>query len=723
MRLTGLASGMDTESMIQELMKAERVKVDKVFQEKQVVEWKQDAYNNLNKDLANFILKSKEDLGLMSKNSIGATYNSSYKNATWVKKVASSDESKLTATATTDSMNGVHTIKMKSLAKGVSAVSSIGVTKSGGSKDFISNQINGLDKDQIMQFTVGGSKGNVTFIVGNDAEGKGNESKDTDAANNIVRINKKLSAVSMQDIVSKINNTTVNEIKDGKVISSAPLGIQAGYDSGLDKFFIKTKSEGADASLSISGDDSNGSTFIEALQLNLGSANQSLKLKDGSSYEGIGISAESKTDTGYGVVKIGTKLGIEDTGAFKININGTEIDISGVETMAQIATKIDGIGGLNASFASDKLVISVEGINKEIKISSSGTDAEKLMSEKFLNSLNLNVSTANTDGTTQDGKYIGTNAVVESYTVDGVKFIESNENVEYSSNNFTINGVNFNAKSTEVSTVTINSNSEEILNKVKEFVEGYNKIVDKMNLLVGEKKYNSFKPLTTEQKEVMSEKDIELWESKAKSGLLKGDDILSRSIQSMRSGLYGKVEGVTGSYDHITNIGISTEKYVSGSMGGKLIIDELELRKQIENDASGVMDLLFKQPTEELSSDDSDLSQSQISEKRAQSGIITRIYDNLTAGMKDIVDKSGLGNEADILRKVRAKITADFVIGGSKSRIDKQITQFNERMDSLTEYLSNKESSYYARFSAMEQAMQKSTAQSGWLSQQFGGGQ
>ena len=720
MRLSGLASGMDTESMIKELMKAERVKVDKVFQEKQVVEWRQDAYNNLNKDLANFILKSKEDLGLMSKNSIGTTYNSSYKNATWVKKTTSSDDSKLTATANSDSMNGVHTIKMAQLAKGASVVSSSGVTKTGGSKDFISNQIDGLNKDQIMQFTVGGSKGNVTFIIGDGGAAKGNESKDTDAANNIVRINKNLSEVSLKDIVSKINNATVNEVKDGKVISSAPLGIQAGYDSGLDKFFIKTKSEGAEATLSISGDGPNGSTFINALKLNIGSPNQSLKLKDGSSYVGVGIKAESKIDTGYSTGIISAKTGMQDVTAFKININGTEIDITGLETMAQIATEIDKISGLNASFVSDKLVISVEGANKEIKISSSGTDAEKLMSEKFLNSLNLNVSTYDKGGTTQNGKHIGTNAVIESYQVDGMEFIGSDK--EYESNNFTINGVNFSAKTTGESSVTISSNTDEILNKIKEFVEGYNIIVDKMNSLVGQKRYSSFQPLTDKQKEAMSDKEVELWEAKAKSGLLKGDDIISRSIQKVRSGLYSTVQGATGSYNHLTNVGISTEKYVSGSMGGKLVIDELELRKQIENDASGVMDLLFKQPEGDLSADDSNLSSSKLSEKRAQSGIITRIYDNLAAGMKDIVDKSGLGNEADILRKVRAKITSDFVIKGSASRIDKQINQFNVKMESLNQYLSNKENFYYRKFSAMEQAMQRASAQSGWLSQQSGGG-
>ena len=42
MRITGLASGIDTEEMIQNLMKAERIKYDKVGQEKQILSWRQE---------------------------------------------------------------------------------------------------------------------------------------------------------------------------------------------------------------------------------------------------------------------------------------------------------------------------------------------------------------------------------------------------------------------------------------------------------------------------------------------------------------------------------------------------------------------------------------------------------------------------------------------------------------------------------------------------------
>ena len=55
LRITGLASGIDTETMVSNLMKAERVRLDRVEADKQTLVWKQELYNDMNKDFASFI--------------------------------------------------------------------------------------------------------------------------------------------------------------------------------------------------------------------------------------------------------------------------------------------------------------------------------------------------------------------------------------------------------------------------------------------------------------------------------------------------------------------------------------------------------------------------------------------------------------------------------------------------------------------------------------------
>ncbi|WP_396128376.1 flagellar cap protein FliD N-terminal domain-containing protein [Exiguobacterium mexicanum] len=50
-RFGGLASGIDTDTIIKQLMQAERMPVDKLEQQKQTTEWKRDAYREINRSL------------------------------------------------------------------------------------------------------------------------------------------------------------------------------------------------------------------------------------------------------------------------------------------------------------------------------------------------------------------------------------------------------------------------------------------------------------------------------------------------------------------------------------------------------------------------------------------------------------------------------------------------------------------------------------------------
>lgn len=48
MRITGMASGMDIDRIVSDLMKAERIPVDKLLQKKQTFQWKIEGYNSVN---------------------------------------------------------------------------------------------------------------------------------------------------------------------------------------------------------------------------------------------------------------------------------------------------------------------------------------------------------------------------------------------------------------------------------------------------------------------------------------------------------------------------------------------------------------------------------------------------------------------------------------------------------------------------------------------------
>lgn len=103
MRLSGLMSGMDTESIIQELVAARRTKVDDTVKAQTKLEWKQEAWKGLNTKLKN----------LMTKYANNMRFESAYSKRTT--KV--SDTSVANVITGENAVNGVQELKVTQLAK------------------------------------------------------------------------------------------------------------------------------------------------------------------------------------------------------------------------------------------------------------------------------------------------------------------------------------------------------------------------------------------------------------------------------------------------------------------------------------------------------------------------------------------------------------------------------------------------------------------------------
>ena len=584
LRITGLASGMDTEEMIQGMMKAERIRYDKVEQEKQILLWRQEIYNDLNKDYANFILNSRKLFGLNTTTSTGSIESNSYSDLTWVKKATSSNESLATVSSTAKAMNGSYNVEVGRLAEGVKAVSS-GRISGENSKTNIKEQFNLGDEAKTIEFTITTKNGSKKFSIGDNG---------TD-------INKNLSEISLSEVVKVINSAKA-KVGDEEV----SLGLKASYDSNIDRFFLQTEATGKESILSIGATGEDSIKFVEGLKLNV---------------------THTKYD-GKDVIRNTEKLGV-----------GTE--------------------------------------------------------------------------------YKGQDALIN---FDGA------EGIEMSTNQFTINGIDFSLKGIGEFTTTVETDVDTFYGKIEQFVKEYNELVDKTNKLLSEKKYRDYQPLSSEQKKGMEKNDIEMWEEKAKSGLLRSDEIISHTMDNSRKWLYEEVNGIGGSLNVLYQIGIDTEKYSKGTLGGKLEINETKLKEAIRKDPDGVLELLFKEPEYDEGDlkginkymSDRDLTADQLNAKRKQSGLINRVQDNFIYGMQDIIYKSGTGNEVDLYRNIQSNMLLDFVSKHSSlSSIDKDVLDINKKLDDLSDYLVRKENSYYAQFTAMEKAISRMNQQSMWLTQQF----
>lgn len=152
-----------------------------------------------------------------------------------------------------------------------------------------------------------------------------------------------------------------------------------------------------------------------------------------------------------------------------------------------------------------------------------------------------------------------------SITINGVT-------LESSSNVFSIDGTTFGiddvkefdendiaAGKAEEITVNVAKDNSKIKETIMNFMEDYNKLLDTIyaQLSTARPKDSSnkeyYEPLTEEQKEEMSDDEIEKWEEKAKTGMLYRDTTLTKVFNKLRSAINGNVGGFT-----IQALGIDT---------------------------------------------------------------------------------------------------------------------------------------------------------------------
>lgn len=351
------------------------------------------------------------------------------------------------------------------------------------------------------------------------------------------------------------------------------------------------------------------------------------------------------------------------------------ITLSGAETYSDLAKKIAGATnangeslGLRANFddTTSRFFISTKDMGPNAKIEITGGLADQIMG-----------------GTA--GSYLGQgkDAQIDFKGSDG-----SNIPITGGSSNIvTVNGMNINLlKAAPGTTVNINvqSDSEATFNSIKAFVDKYNEVIEKIQTKVTETRYRDFAPLTNDQKEAMSEKEIELWEEKSKSGLLRGDQSLQNTLNSLRRAMMDSVGGIANGEVHLmSEIGINTGDYREG---GKLFIDETKLKQALKDKPDEVMTLFTKNDS-------------------SGSGIGERIYKELQTSIKSLGDRAGTpGTLVD------------------NSTLSKRISQMNDEISNWQDRLIRIEDRYWKQFTAMESAMNQMNQQSMWMQQNMFGG-
>lgn len=697
MRITGMASGLDTQQMVDDLMRVERTRhITPLDRNKQLNIWKREAYQAFTKDMAELMVKTQESLGLSHYGQVGALLNRDVSTYDWAKVARSSNKDIATATATSDAIDGNMKVKIEKLAEGIKKYSKTQLKNSEGTLTSSSkmSEIPGAD-----------GKFTHTETVGEGADAKTREYFEVTINGETFKAYKDESIKSFTD----------------RINSNDDVGVKLNFMDG--RFTLSTKGTGSNRKIEINSDeaglflgtDSLSDIDLEDKQVTLGGTvlTKDMTVEDLFKSKDSTFTWPKKTD------------GVTDE-TLSIKIDGRTIEIEKGTTIDQLMTKINKID----PGTDDEKASGIELTLTDGRFSLSSTDNEAFVIEDSLGLFTGSDSASKLN--LEDGKEIkgsglrGQDAVA---TIDGLITVTS------STNNIKFNGVTVKANTTGEINITTEPNVDEVYNKIKNFVDEYNKIVDKMNKAVAQKKDKSYNPLTDEERKELSEDQAKQWDERAKEGILYRDSTLTSINRSMRTHLYQPVYNDYGNgveekakISMITDVGISTGKYTDK---GKLVIDEKKLKDAIEKDTEGVLNLLFKPPGSDVNLDDSVISKMDDKDKREETmkakynemGVFNRLLSDMTTGIKKIVDIAGPGEEASTLREIKSNFLIDFVTkkGGAVADIDKTIEEIVLEKYNEERRLNGVENNLWRKYSQLEKTMQKLNDQSQWLQSQLAG--
>ncbi|GAA0472307.1 flagellar hook-associated protein 2 [Alkalibacillus silvisoli] len=280
-------------------------------------------------------------------------------------------------------------------------------------------------------------------------------------------------------------------------------------------------------------------------------------------------------------------------------------------------------------------------------------------------------------GITEEGERGGENA---SFTYNGIEMTSHN-------NSYEINGVTLNFHNTtgeQPANISVSNDVDGAVDNITEFVEKYNEMIDFMSGKTSEERYRDYPPLTDAQRREMTESEIELWEERSNSGLLRNDSILSSGLTSMRSSWYQSVDNEHGDFNTVMDVGITTTS--NWREGGKLEVDEDRLREALQEDSDAVFRLFSN-------SDEGD-----------SRGIINRVEDSVGQMMDRITDRAGRATHTE----------HQYTMGRELMSMADRMANFERRMQQTEER-------YWDQFNRMEQAMQQANNQYAQMQQAMGG--
>jgi len=696
MRVGGLASGMDIDSLVEKLMQAERAPLDKLEQQKQTYEWQREAYRNVNTKLQTFDTYIADNLIIKSINTKTATSSnadlvSATATSTATGSVSIEGVSQLATAARSigEKINATNSTKLKELgitdtSIEIRAIQKDGELASKATKIEFSEET--TVEELISKINSSGAGVNAFFENGRLSITASNSGNDKNGAEIVVDSgNQVFAAFKMKDTTNLASNGTnaifqVNGISTERTTNTFTI---SGYNVTLKETFNIESMNFDDAFTQYKLSKSN--LYHKVTEYNNKDNEYSNALSTYNQIYNDTFSLSPGLESQYNQLDGSFLTSLSDEEIIEIktyNLSGddplaTLSDSNPLKSKLSMLTS-EQINVVNTLTSDQLRSFKNVAVNKDL------LDKAEVEKNTALLKKNNAENEYNSSYVTFKELYINKGFLPSNSTEDQIKqSIEDLSDAPKLSN--------------KVVNLTATSNVDEIIAKLKDFVTTYNGLVTDLTNLTSETKYRDYKPLTTPQREEMEDKEIELWETKSKSGILRGDSIISNGLSSMRSLIYESNPAVTNTkFNTLYNIGISTSSnYLSG---GTLEIDEDKLRKALEEDPDAV----------------------------------TKMLNNISGKEKDTVIEDGVTKTIDtrgFLQKLRGEMSKIKVnIEGRAGRSTMTETQYtlgkylkdvDDSIDTWKDKLESIETRYWNQFTAMETMINKANSQSTSLSSYF----
>lgn len=548
-RVSGLISGLDTDSIVQELVSAYSTKKEKYEKAQTKQEWKMDAWKTMNSKIYGFYTSSLSNMRMSTAYSM--------------KTSSVSNSSVATVTASSSAVNGTQKMKVNKLAS--SAYMTGGVVKLSDDKNDTGNKkVTGSTALSDMGIETGSK------IAVNDKE------------------------------IEIADGMTVNQL----VAKLKDAGVNASFDETNQRFFVNSKTSGAEGEFTITANNADG---LGALQ----------------------------------------KLGMFAVYTTEKDADGKQVETAEMQKYQKI---VDG----KIAATVEQIAVAKEVLDNKSSYANGNSDAARING--------------------QDAEIV----------LNGATFTSSTGT--FSINGLSITAMQVTGADEEVS-ITTSNDTQAMYDKIKEFIGKYNELIKGMDTAYNAASAGDYEPLTDDEKENMSDKEIEKWETKIKDSLLRRDSTLGNTSSAMKSKMNASFE-INGKTYSLASFGIATGSYFTSSTDEKgcLHIDGDKDDSTTSGNTDKLMAAINEDP-ETVAAFFQKLS--------------TSVYDDLTK------------------RMASSSVSSVYTIYNDK-QMSSEYSEYKDKVDKWQEKLEYYEEFYYKKFSSMESALSKLQSSTSSLSNLLG---